>query len=70
VGVGVKLPGRVVFLLLGTLYKAVHRTRLDAQCCAKRVLMVSIFLAYHFVPRVSHLPFMDQKPFFWGAPPA
>jgi len=38
--------------------------RLDAQCTAKRVLVVGIFLGYHFLSRVNHPPFMPQKPLF------
>jgi len=60
-GRGKVATSRTFFSSLGRC-RAVHRTRLDAQCTAKLVLVVSIFLGYHFVPRVNHPPFMPQKP--------
>jgi len=42
--------------LFGSVYRAVHRTWLDAQCTAKCVLVVNIFLGYHFVSRVNRPP--------------
>jgi len=38
---------------------------LTAQCTTKRVLVVSIFLEYHYVLRVNRPPpFIPQKPIF------
>ena len=38
---------------------------LDAQCTTKRILMVSIFLGYHFVSRVSRPPIYAPKRLTW-----
>jgi len=37
-------------------YRAVHRTWLEAQCTTKRLLVISIFLGYHFISRVNRPP--------------